>query len=45
MRPENMRLVLDNNELEEGRLDAPKLIKDIPGITNDITIHLVLKSS
>ena len=45
VKPDQMRLVMDNNELDEGKLDAPSYIKDIPGITNGSTIHLVLKNN
>ncbi len=44
LKPEEMRLVMDNNQLEDGRLDAPMYIRDISGLINGGTIHLVLKS-
>ncbi len=39
-----MRLVLDNKELDEGRVDNPTYIKNNPNITNGTTINLVLKN-
>ena len=44
LKPEQMRLIMDNDQLEDGRLDAPVYIRDIHGLINGSTIHLVLKN-
>lgn len=43
--PEQMRLVINDQQLDDGTINSPKYVRDIPGITNDSTIHLVLKNS
>lgn len=41
VKPEQMRLVLDSQQLEE----STRLVEKIPGISNECTIHLVMKGS
>ena len=41
VKPEQMRLVLDSQQLEE----STRLVENIPGISNECTIHLVMKGS
>jgi hypothetical protein len=39
IKPEQMRLVLDHQQLE----DNNSLVQDIEGLSNDSTLHLVLR--
>lgn len=41
IKPEQMRLVLDSHQLE----DSTQLIENIPGASNECTIHLVMKGN
>ena len=43
--PDQMRLVIEGDQMEDGPSHQPHSITSFPAICNDCTIHLVLKNS
>ena len=43
IKPEEVRLIIDGKQMEDGTLTQPQFITAYPAICHDCTIHLVLK--